>query len=145
MATPNFGVYSFDQVSMLFGAVPVDGFGEQGAIRWEADTLVFEDVVGHDGKVMRYKTLDDRALVTVTLLQNSAINDVFSTILNLDKNTPNGAGVVPFLLNDNSGRSIIQAPQCWVRGWPASEYQRKPVDRVWQVRLVSPRIYIGGN
>lgn len=130
--------YNADEVSLIIGGVPIDaGFADGEFVRVEQESDDFGDVVGTDGEVTRFKTNDRRANVTVLLMQTSDSNQFLSALSNLDKITPNGAGIVPFLLLDGNGASIHEALELWVKKGPDVAYGREPGNREWELRVAS--------
>ncbi len=92
-------VYDAKQVSLVIASVPIQsGFNEGSFLTVTPVSPVFEDQVGTDGEVTRTRTNDDRATAKVKLMQTSDGNALLSTLLNLDINTPGGAGIGAFLV-----------------------------------------------
>lgn len=130
---PRLGIYDFDQVSVIFGPVVLEGFQDGEGVTIEPGAETFTMVVGADGHVARSKTLNKTATVTIKLLQTSACNDLLSALHNLDRDTPNGAGVVPLTIRDRNGRSLYFAPQAWISDAPDVTFDREATAREWTV------------
>lgn len=145
MPTPPLTIYDFDQVNAIFGTVLLDGFAEGTAISIERTEDTFTMKTGCDGLTSRSKTLNRTAKVTFTLMQTSAANLKLSLIHALDRDTPNGAGVLPLLVRDNGGSSIHTATQAWISKAPDVKYEREASERTWEISVARLEGVEGGN
>ena len=68
------------KMSISFAGRPITGWADGDYLDIDNDTDAFTDAVGTDGDVTRVRTNDDRATVTITLMQSSPVNDVLSAI-----------------------------------------------------------------
>jgi len=130
-------VYDSDDFFCYIAGIPLDGYADGEWLRVERDSPSFEDVVGTDGEVTRSKTNDDRATVTLRLMQTSQANLLLSTLHASDKNTPGGVGVGPFLLTNvhRGGSTNIVAEKCWISKEPDISMDRTATEREWTIRL----------
>lgn len=129
-------VYDANEVSVIIGAIEIDaGFADGEFLRIEQETDDFADEVGTDGEVTRSKTNDRRATATILLMQTSASNQALSALSTLDRITPNGAGVVPFLVRDRNGGSLYEGQHCWIQRPPDVSMDRSATTREWTVRI----------
>lgn len=135
MSTPFLTTYDFDQVSLIVGGWPVDGYAEGTGIELAQENPIFTHKNGIDGLVARSKILKRTAKLTITLMAGSQTNDTFGALALLDMETPNGAGVVAMALKDNSGRSLYTAPQCWISELPTVGYSEEMGERVWVISI----------
>lgn len=137
--------YSADQVLVSVAGIPLQGFadGEFLTISFTSDH--FESVAGADGEVTRSKTNDNRATVTVKLMQTSDSNDLLSALYNTDRKFPNGAGVGAFLVQDFNGRSLFAASECWIRKVPDISFDRTATEREWTFEIANLEYFQGGN
>ncbi len=140
-----FYTYDFDQVTIAIGPILAEGFQDGEGVTIEPGAEVFTDVVGTDGQVTRSKTLNRTGTVTVKLMQSSATNDLFSSLLLTDQNAPNGAGVIPVYIRDRNGRSLHTAHQAWISAWPQVTYDRGATVREWVIRCARLEHFVGGN
>lgn len=141
-----FKIYDLENVSIIFGGIPLDsGFGEGGAVKIAQEEPGFVNKVGSDGSVTRSKTGKKLTKVTITCLQTSSINSKLSVIHNIDLAAKNGAGVVPMLINDNGGLSLFAAQEAWIEGWPETPYNTDAGDHEWVIWCAKPERFVGGN
>lgn len=145
MAAGDLRVYDPDQIFVSLAGIPCSGYADDEFVRVEREGPAFDDVVGTDGEVTRSKTNDNRATVTIKLMQSSPTNDLFSALHNLDKNTPGGAGVGPFILKDLQGTTLIMAEKSWIRKEPDGSWGRTATEREWIIRVASLTSFHGGN
>lgn len=127
-------VYDADQVTVSFAGVLMQGYADGEFCSIEMDSKGFEDVVGTDGEVTRSKTGDNRATVTVKLLQSSLTNAELSILHNLDLSAPNGAGVGALLINDRGGSFTYRAARAWISKAPDVTLDRQATTREWEFR-----------
>lgn len=141
--------YNSNQVILLVGNVPIDAGRDSGEfvnITFEAD--IYSDQVGADGEVARYGTNDDRATVTITLMQTSSGNDVLSTFAERDRQAKlagTAGAKVTFSLRDLSGRTQFSANNCWIQKLPDSPLGSEIKTRAWTLRAADMKGFIGGN
>jgi hypothetical protein len=105
----------------------------------------FSLAVGTDGDACRAKTNNRSARITLTLLQSSLSNDLLSAVHNLDILSPNGDGIGPFLMKDNSGRSLFAAEKAWIVKPPTSAFAREAESREWVIETDNLVQQVGGN
>lgn len=121
------------------------GFAEDSMVKVTWDSPKYEDVVGVDGKVTRTRIHDGRATVTVALMQSSDENTTFSTMLNNDLASRNGAGVGGFSLSDLNGDTALSSIEAWIKNMPESEWAKKVGARLWEIRCSSLVGVVGGS
>lgn len=130
------------KVRITWGAIIFSGFGDD-MISIEVPDDDFEVVRGADGEVsMTNKSVDD-VMVTITLKQTSATNDLLSAVRKLDKVT--GAGVFPFTMADGSGTTLIFADAARIVKAPTIDFGNSAKDRVWVLHTGPADVNIGGN
>ena len=138
-------VYDPDQISVSVAGIPVKGYADDEFVRVERDNPAFDDVVGTDGDTTRSKTNDNRATVTIRLMQSSPSNDLLSVLHNSDKNTPGGVGVGPFLLRDKQGTTLVLGEKSWISKEPDISLGRTATEREWIIRVASLSSFHGGS
>jgi len=127
--------YNSEEVSINWAGIPINGgFADGEFCTIEYDTEKFSDVAGTDGEVTRSKTNDNRATVTVTLMQTADANTALLAALQADLATPGGAGVGPLFVRDGSGREIFAAEKAWIQNFPGSTFDRSATSRAWVFR-----------
>lgn len=141
-----FHVYDSDQVRISIAAIPITGgFADGEFVRIERETEAFTDVVGTDGEVTRSKTNDNRATVTIVLMQTAAANALLSALHNVDKAVPGGAGVGPLLIEDGNGLTLHEAAECWIQSSADVSYDREATAREWPIRVANLIDFQGGT
>ena len=140
------GVKSFDfkKVSLVFGAQALAGYHEGTVINYEPAADSFVKHVGADGEVSRAAMNDFSGSVTVTLAQTSPSNDYLSSIALADRTS--GAGVLPLMLRDASGRTLIVSDSAWIRQRPKVVLAKGSIEgREWIIDLAQAVESFGGN
>lgn len=139
------GTYDPKFVKVTVNGVSVTGFSDATFIAISQISEGTSSKTGADGEIARAKSSDMRHSVTITLLQTSDTNDVFSTLLLLDQRTPGGK-TFPITVSDLAGRTVFMAAQAWITKFPDAEYGQEVGDRAWVLHTGEPSIYnIGGN
>lgn len=133
MATPKVTTYDFDRVSLSVGGWIVDGYAEDSAIKLTQLNPIFKTKAGVDGRVARSKVLVRTAELEVHLMASSATNDYFGQLSKSDMSLPNGAGIVPVTLKDNSGRAVYLSAQAWISELPEVDYAEEIGSRMWKI------------
>lgn len=138
-------VRTFDPKSVVItiGGVPMSGFADGTFLEITSDTQQFTKVVGADGYTTRVKSNNYGGVMTLTLSQSSPSNDVLSGFLALDRTA--NAGVVPILIKDMSGSTIIFSGTGWIQQFPDVTFGNEINNRAWALDLADIDILIGGN
>lgn len=143
--TPRLTTYDLDRVIFTLGPIVVDGFAEGEGFSISTEPT-FSSKVGSDGKVTRSKTLNRMATIELKLMQSSATNDQLSALHILDRDAPNGAGVVPLFIRDGSGRARYKAAEAWIESAPADVSFTNEADvRTWVIKVAQLERFDGGN
>ena len=139
-------VYDIQAVELILGGIPIkDGFV---SFEIAPEGPAFADEAGADGTVIRYATHEKRHTGTLTLKGSSDENAKLSALHGLDVGSTNGAGVVPLMLRDGNGSSLISTDAAWITALPSKSFGNLPGDCAWNIRVVlsSPlNAVIGGN
>lgn len=141
MANLSVNTYSPGDVVLSFGGYKVVGWDQ---ISTNRTSNVFLQQKGIRGKHTRVPSQDTSALITVSLIQTSPSNDVFSEVLSQDE--LNGTGRLEVILKDQSGRSIFQSNEAYIVGFPETKYSGGFEYRVWSIMCQRTSTYtVGGN
>ena len=135
--------YSPSDVLLVVGAFPISGYMDGTFITVEPEVEAFSDHCGADGEVSRTRSADFRGTITVNLKQTSASNDILSGMFAADRLT--GAGVVPVLVKDASGRSVVTGAQSWIATDPRQTFADGMEGREWKLRVAKLVTHVGGN
>ena len=135
--------YDPKQVVLTVGGVPINGFADGTFISVERSSDTFEKVSGADGITSRAKINDFSGSLVVTLAQTSPSNDVLSSIALLDE--ASSSGVVPVLLKDVGGSTIIFSAKGWIKKPPTVEYGKAITNREWALDLADLDFLVGSN
>lgn len=138
-------VRTFDPKSVIvtIGDVPMSGYADGTFLEITADTQQWTKVVGADGFTTRVKSNDYGGVMTLTLSQSSPSNDALSALLNVDKIS--NAGVVPILIKDLSGSTIMFSASGWIQQFPDVTFGNEINNRAWVIDLSDMDILVGGN
>lgn len=137
--------YDPDMVVVYFAGNRIQGFADGEYITVEQMSPGFASVVGTDGEVARSKSNDRRLKVTIKLLQTSSSNQDLSTIHTTDLDSPNGAGVATFMMQDLQGGTLVHGDQAWVTQYPDNSMDRTAKSREWVLEVARGDRNEGGN
>lgn len=139
------GVKTYDpkNIVVIVGTERIHGFSEDDIITVAPSGDGTAKYVGADGEVGRSIDPDETVEITITLAQTSASNDTFSAMHQLDRAT--GKGLVPFVLKDLTGSTLVAASQCWVANLPEAKKGRQIDTNEWTLYTGKADVFIGGN
>jgi structural protein KPP10_ORF10 len=138
-----FEQYDPENYSIIFNAIPIEGFAEDDFIDIEFDSEGYQDQIGADGHVVRYKSCDQRATVTFTLMATSPSNKLLSAMYNVDIKSPNGLGVGPLLIRDTRGITVFVGAKAWIQKMPKTTLGQKLGNKEWKIRVAKLEAVIG--
>ena len=137
--------YDPDDVTLVAFGIPISGFADGTFVSVEFNEDSFTLAVGTDGDACRSKTSNKSAKMTMTLMQSSWTNDLLSAVHASDILTPSGDGIGPFLMKDNSGRTLFAAEKCWITKMPTTTFSREVESREWVLETDAMVAHAGGN
>lgn len=130
-------------LSVIYGVHRVAGRakGEYLNVDYVSDALQMD--VGVDGEGIYVSNDDLSAIVTVTIMQSSRTNDVFSSILKLQRSTPGGA-LLPLSIVERNGRTVYSAARAGIQKSAAGTWSDGASVRTWT--LITTRLlgFVGG-
>jgi hypothetical protein len=138
-----FEQYDPENYSVIFNGIPVEGFAEDDCIDIDFDTEGYQDQIGADGHVVRYKSCDQRATITFSLMATSPSNKLLSAVYNGDIKAPNGLGVGPVLIRDTRGVTVFAGSQAWIQKMPKSTMGKNISNREWKIRVAKLESFLG--
>ncbi len=134
--------YDPQDYSVTFNGIPIEGFDGDDFIDIEFDSEGYQDDIGADGHVVRYKSCDQRATITFTLMATSPTNKLLSVMYNADIKAPNGIGVGPILIRNTQGATVFMGAQAWIQKMPKSTLGPKLGSREWKIRVAKLEAFL---
>lgn len=105
--------YDCKKFKMLFGEEIITGYASGTFINVETQGDGITAIVGCDQEIVR--SIDPTSIlkqVTITLLQSSSSNAALSLIQ--DKDNQSGAAMLPLIIKDLTGDSVLISDQAWI-------------------------------
>lgn len=138
-------VHTFDPklVSLIFGGKIISGYADGTFILVERNEQTFNLKVGADGEGTRVKSNNKSGKITVTLMQSSASNDDLSAFALADEIS--NTGVVPVLMKDGSGRTVVSGATAWLQKPANVELAKEATARTWVIESDELAMVVGGN
>lgn len=135
--------YNPKKVAVICGGFALSGFADGTFVNVAMNEDQWSLQMGTDGEGTRSKSNNHSAQITLSLMQSSDSNQVMQAFWNSDRLSD--GGVFPFLIKDNSGRSLWAAEQAWVKKQPDAELAREAGAREWVIETDNLVPFEGGN
>ena len=138
---------TFDPLSnvITLGAITIGGYADGTFITISRESDGYTDEAGAGGDVVRTRSRDKRATVTITLQAASPSNDALSAIAVLDEETPLPFNTTKaFEMREVGGSTVAGGPEAWVMKVPDIERAKEAGTVEWRIRVASCRMKVGG-
>lgn len=135
--------YLPDEVSIVLGAILVDGYADGEFVSVEHDENDWNLYQGASGDATRARSNKRSATIAFTVQQTAECNDLLSALRLLDLAT--GKGKVPLLIRDGSGRAVFAAEAAWIEKAPTASFSGETQTRTWTIRTHELVANHGGN
>lgn len=151
MSVANLGSYSPEDVIVLIQhdefSHRVTGFTESGSfLSFERSvdraTLASSVDGNHTARVLRR---NKAGTLTLSLMQTSESNDVFTHIGILDEESHSNKYLFSILIKDMSGRTVMSASQAFLGNDPSVSFSDGIETREWTITVAQLDKHIGGN
>ena len=138
--------YDASQVTAVLAGIPLTGTADGKFLEIDYNDDAFKLTVGTNGDACRAKTNNRSAKIDYTCGQWDQVNLALSALYNVDINSPNGDGIGPLIVRDNSGLSLYFCARCWIKKPAAASFDREAKERVWNLETDEITVYnTGGN
>lgn len=138
---------TFDPASnvITLGEITIGGYADGTFITISRESDGYSDEAGARGDVVRTRSRDRRATVTLTLQAASPTNDLLSQIAVLDEETPLPFNATKaFELREVGGTTVAGGPEAWIMKVPDIERGKESGTVEWRIRVASCRMFAGG-
>lgn len=115
--------------AFIVAGIPVVGLATDSMITVKRSEDSYTKYVGVLGEVTRSRQYNNSGEFEFKLMQSSPLNDVFSGLRLLD-DMSNG-GVVPIVLKDFNGATVLTCGEAWIRKNPDYELGKDMKEVVW--------------
>lgn len=134
--------FDFNQCSFILGTHIISGFAQGNAIEIGYIDTPYNISYDLNYGTTRYRKNNYDAEATIVLVQASISNAVLSQLAALDRQSD--TGIVPLLVKDNKGDTLITSPACWVKEVTKVGFGDDNKDRTWVLHMHNAAIYDGG-
>jgi hypothetical protein len=135
--------YDPKKVVCIVGGAIISGYADGSFIACERNVDTFARVVGADGETTRVRSNDRSGKITITLQSSSDSNSVMSGFAIADE--VSDRGVVPVLIQDTLGTTLVTAARAWVTKMPNIEQSKEMTQRAWVLETDEIAMFAGGN
>lgn len=135
--------YDPKMVSVSWGALTFSGYADGTFINATRSGEAFTKRKGAGGDVERTNKNAFDYTIELTLLQTSSTNTALSAALAADQ--LGNVGVLPFIIKDLLGQTLLTAPQAWIAQDPAIEEGDETTNRTWTFHTGPAASVVGGN
>lgn len=133
--TIGYGEHDAAQHALTIAGIPITGFAKESGIAIEPNSPHRAIYVGMDGLVVSSKLADRSATATIKLMAKSKAHRQLLALYVLDANTPGGAGVGGFELNDIVNGMVESSERCWIQTRPTLEVGPEEGEVEWKFLL----------
>ena len=128
--------------------IEISGYLVQGhtEVSFQLDNPQFTTVRGIRGRNTRVRSKNSSGVLTITLLQTSPTNDLFSDIV--AKDLQFGTGRLLVKIKDKSGSSLFFSDEAYIAGFPTLAFSDVAGTRTWTINCLSvplDQLKVGGN
>ena len=123
----------------------VSGYSEDSIVNIERNAETFTMYTGADNTSTRIYNANKSAVITLSLQQTSASNDILSLLYANDSASRNSSGLFSLQISDSSGRSRYFSDDAYVGVVPNSAFANSMQTRDWVIHAHNLDTYIGGN
>jgi len=144
MAGKRSTVYSGDAITFTFAAMQIEsGRGPDEFLRVEQQNDDVSYAAGLDGEGVFNELLDRHTLVTCTLMQTSAGNNLLSAYHVASKK----AGVLPapIYVEDRKGNSLFVSDAAVIKKTPDMTFGKESDVVTWEFLVHDPESFVGGH
>ena len=135
----------FLATQIILGRHTVTGLADGDSFSLAWDNPQFELRIGNRGLTSRFKRFVRSATITLTMLETSDDNDLFSRFWAADYYTPGGL-LFTFSLADSNGRTVLSAPLgAWFTQLPDVTIGDGTGTRVWTIQTALIEGIVGGK
>jgi hypothetical protein len=134
--------YDPKQIIVSVGGNIIVAFAAGTFLSASRNEAAFVLTVGADGETARARSRNRSGLLTLTLMQTSPSNDVLSAFAAADELS--GTGVVPVLVKDLLGTSLLAAQNGWVQKLADVEFGAELSNREWVIECDFLGMFAGG-
>lgn len=138
-------VYDPKSVVCIFDSVPIFGYAPGTFVTVEMTTDAFVRYIGVSGESARARTNDRSGRVSMTLLQSSPTNTVFTLLHTSDILLTSGLGLSVFAMKDLTGSSIAISKACWIASPPSVSFGNEAQSWTWTIDCAELAIGAGGG
>lgn len=138
--------YDLRKCNLIVGGIPIDGFGNGGAITFEPNADRYERRAGADGQQVFHAVNDDSWTVNIVLSPRSRAVNLMYNLFVVQEALPTGFVPTPFSFTDLlSGDTWNDAYAVFMR-WPSQARSQTFDDVEYQLVLPGPKFAMGiGN
>jgi hypothetical protein len=98
---------------------------------------------GAMGDATLLRNRNKTGMFKVTLQSGSPVNDLLSGILTEAELF--GPTARPLLIKDLNGNTVVDAPACFIEGWPTLEAADEQSNREWTILCAELNVFAGGS
>lgn len=135
--------YDPKKVVCIVGGAIITGYADGTFINCERNVDTFSRAVGADGETTRIRSNDKSGKITITLQAASDSNAIMSGFALADELS--NRGVVPVLIQDTLGTTLVTATRAWVTKVANIEQAKEMSTRAWVMETDEIVMFAGGN
>jgi hypothetical protein len=134
--------YDPKKIHFSFAGSILTGYAPDTFLEVERDEDAYTKQVGATGEVVRSRNNNRGGKITLTLMADSASNDILSAIAAADE--VGNAGVAPVLGEDANGTTLFSGANAWIQKMPKVERGKEAGTVQWAFDVAELKIFAGG-
>lgn len=135
--------YDPRQVNVVWKGILLTGFADGSFVTVELNADAFTTTVGAYGDVVRTRSHNRTAKITIRLQAESPANDLLSIEAVDDMRGTGAPG--PVMVSYTNGTTIASAPNAWVTKMPSLDFAAESGQREWVLECDTLDIFVGGT
>jgi len=142
-----FKTWNINELSINLDGVPLDtgGYAEDEVFSLDWGEDWYTKYVGADGEVVRTRTNNFSATVTLKYAQTADANTRLSGLLTTDIATLAGVAAGVFAAKDTAGKLLVTSPRAWIVGPPGIKLGKTVQVYEWKIDLANARASVFGG
>lgn len=137
--------YAPDEVNLAYGTQVASGVAKGSFIEAERSVDTSTVDIGSDGEATLIISPNKSGTIKVTLQQSSPFNDYLTGAFRAMEARNMAQAVLPLMLKDLNGTTLLQAKQAWVKKPAKVVYADGAESREWIIETGYLDVFVGGE
>lgn len=133
---PDLKTYDPNEVSVIFADRSIDSGRVDGDfVTSEYTSELYTMKTGADGEVVRVKSADQSAKITLKLMSTSSGHRILTQLYQAARASTNGDDIAPIQIRDRLGGLVEHADKAWISKAPSNAFGKDVGERDWEIMV----------